>query len=127
MIYAFGPFELDERRFELRRDGEPVALQRRAFDMLLYLIRNAGAVCTREDLIRHVWNGAHVTKDAIAHAALLVRTALDDDDGAFVRTVRGRGYSFDAELTVRPDRATPPLFRGVPGAADGWRDSRDVF
>jgi DNA-binding winged helix-turn-helix (wHTH) protein len=94
MMYAFGPFELDARRFELRRHGEIVPMQRRAFDLLLHLVRNAGAVCTREQLRVEVWEGAVVSKDALAHAALAVRGALDDDGGTLVRTVRGRGYSF---------------------------------
>jgi DNA-binding winged helix-turn-helix (wHTH) protein len=101
MIYAFGPFELDARRFELRRGGEIVPLQRRAFDLLLHLVRHAGVVCTREQLRVDVWDGVVVTKDAMAHAALAVRTALEDDEGVFVRTVRGRGYSFVGTVATK--------------------------
>lgn len=100
MIFAFGPFELDDATYELRRDGVPVPMQRRAFDFLLYLVRHDDVVCTQLHLRAHVWGGAVVTKDAIAHAAVAVRTALGDD-GTYIRTVRGRGYRFAAPVEIR--------------------------
>lgn len=103
-VYEFGPFEVDDQGFELRRDGATVAIQRRAFDLLLHLVRHAGVVCTREQLRTHVWEGAIVTKDAVAHAALAVRVALDDEAHLWVRTVRGRGYAFVGDVVARPAR-----------------------
>jgi len=103
VIYAFGRFEIDDERFELRRDGAPLAVQRRTFDLLLHLVRSQGAVVTRDDLLRHVWPGVVVADAAISQAILTVRKALDDDGPTprLVKTVRGRGYCFDARVEVR--------------------------
>lgn len=117
MIHVFGSYEVDERRFELRRNGAVVPLQRRAFDLLVHLIRHAGAVCTREDLRVNVWGGAVVTKDAIAHAALSVRCALDDEAGIYVRTVRGRGYSFVGSVKPKSLAHEPLIGRAAALAA----------
>jgi DNA-binding winged helix-turn-helix (wHTH) protein len=109
MIYAFGPFELDDSIYELRCHGTCVPLQRRAFDFLAHLVRHADVVCTQSELRAKVWGGAVVTKDAIAHAAVAVRTALQDD-GTYIRTVRGRGYRFGVRVEVRSQAggAAPP-------------------
>lgn len=103
-IYEFGSFEVDDEGYELRRDGVTVPMQRRAFDLLLHLVRNAGAVCTREQLRVHVWDGVIVTKDAVTHAALSVREAVDDETHGWIRTVRGRGYAFVGDVVARPGR-----------------------
>ena len=116
MIYAFGPFELDDARFELRRSGALVPTQRRVFDLLLFLVRRAGAVSTRADLLRHVWGGAIVTKDAVAHAVRGARNALGDlgEPPSYVETVRGRGYRFCAPVAVREAQVTPIRRRSSP-------------
>jgi len=40
MLHRFGPFELDERRFELRRHGKPVAIQRKVLETIAFLVKN---------------------------------------------------------------------------------------
>lgn len=100
MIVRFLNFELDDELFELRRDGAPRPIQRKTFDLLLYLARSRGAVVTRDELIREVWPSVVVSEPALTQAILTVRKALDDDasDPKIVKTVRGRGYRF-AETT----------------------------
>lgn len=115
MIYAFGPFEVDDERFDLRRDGAPVPVQRRTFDLLLYLVRSRDNVATREDLLRHVWPDAVVSAPALTQAILTVRRALGDDvgDPKIIQTVRARGYRFIADVDVRggPGEAPAPADR----------------
>ena len=55
MIYGFLGMELDEERFELRRQGQPVRLEPRALDVLFYLVRNRERVVSKEELIEKVW------------------------------------------------------------------------
>lgn len=113
--FRFGPFELDANRFELRRDGELVPLQRRAFDLLLHLVEKRDVVVTKEDLLAHVWSGVAVTKDSLAQAVMSVRTALADDVDrpAYIQTIRGRGYRFvatveEVERESVPEAHPPP-------------------
>ena len=101
MIFAFGPFEVDDLLFELRREGVPLPVQRKTLDVLLFLIRMRGSVVTREELTREVWAGVVVSEAAVTQAILTVRKALSDDgtDPKIIKTARGRGYRFVMEVT----------------------------
>lgn len=105
MRYSFGPFELDDVRYELARAGVPVPLQPRVFDFLIHIVRRSGHVCTHRELIEHVWGGTKVSSDAVAHAARCLRRALESPSAApdaYVETVRGRGYRFRAPVKTCP-------------------------
>ena len=62
--WRFGTAEFDEARFELRVGGLPVEVERRALDVLAYLLRHAGEVVTKDELLREVWAG-RVTVDKV--------------------------------------------------------------
>lgn len=115
MIYAFGPFELDAARYELRRSGALVHVQPRVFDLLHFLVARRGALIGRADLLAHVWGGTTVTKDAIAQAVSAARTALDDtrERPEYVETIRGRGYRFRAPVRTVDDEADDPPRPGL--------------
>jgi DNA-binding winged helix-turn-helix (wHTH) protein len=104
MIYAFGPFELDDEHYVLKKGGAALVVQPRAFDLLLFLVRRGNAVSTRSQLLAGVWGGATVSGDAVAHAVRGARAALGDDDASptYIETVRGRGYRFKADVALRP-------------------------
>ena len=61
MIYAFGEFELDEERYELRRAGAPIKLEPKAFRVLAYLIQHRDRVVPRDELREHFWPREFVT------------------------------------------------------------------
>jgi len=90
---------LDPATRKVTRDGEPVDLTRKEFDLLALLLRNAGAVVTREQLIDEVWdvNWFGSTKTLDVHVSAL-RKKLGDDSAAprYVHTVRGVGFRFGA-------------------------------
>jgi DNA-binding winged helix-turn-helix (wHTH) protein len=107
MFYTFGPFELDDCSFQLLCNGKPISLRRRPFDLLAHLVLHRGEVVTHEELLVHVWDGTTVTRDAIAHAVLSLRTALGEHSH-WVEAVRGRGYRFSAPVESRPRERVPP-------------------
>lgn len=74
--------ELDERLFELRRDGASVSLEPQAFDVLLYLVRNRDRVVAKEELMDEVWGGRFVSEAAVTSRIKQVRRALGDDGQA---------------------------------------------
>ncbi|MBS2017502.1 MAG: winged helix-turn-helix domain-containing protein [Deltaproteobacteria bacterium] len=100
MAFAFGPFEVDAELFELRREGVPVAVQRKAFDLLVYLIERKDVVCTKKQILEAVWPDVVVTDTALTQVMMTLRRTLGDDDGAprYIQTVRGRGYRFVAPI-----------------------------
>jgi two-component system response regulator RegX3 len=96
------PVEIDGLRLDpgartATLDDAPLELSRKEFDLLARLMRDAGRVVTREDLMSDVWdeNWFGSTKTLDVHVGFL-RRKLDDDaaDPRFLHTVRGVGFRF---------------------------------
>ena len=92
-----GALRLDPARREVTRDGEPLELSRKEFELLHLLMRNAGSVVTRDRLIDEVWdpNWFGSTKTLDVHVSG-IRRKLDDDPAhpRYLHTVRGVGFRF---------------------------------
>jgi two-component system response regulator RegX3 len=94
-----GDLRLDPDRHSVEHAGKPVALARKEFELLHRLMREAGKVITREQLIEDVWdmNWFGSTKTLDVHISNL-RRKLDEDPTAprYIHTVRGVGFRFSA-------------------------------
>ena len=103
-IRRFGPFELDVRTGELRRDGRRVRLPSQPVVLLRLLIERAGDVVTREELRAALWpDGTHVDYEhGLNNAAARLRRALDDPAASprYVETLPRIGYRLIAPVTV---------------------------
>lgn len=105
MVYRFGPFEADDDRYELRKAGRIVPVQRRTLDLILFLASREGRLITPADLIAGPWQGTAVSNAALSQAIMQARRALADGPALpeFITTVRGKGIRFDAHGSP-PDR-----------------------
>src|SRR5712672_2211184 len=106
--YRFGTFELQPDKRRLLKDGAPIALRPRAFDLLVALVDRAGHLVTKDELLERVW-----PKMVVEEAALHVQvSALRKVVGAnAITTVSGRGYQFTLPVTKgdgEADRASKP-------------------
>ncbi|MCW2699592.1 MAG: phoB2 [Blastococcus sp.] len=94
-----GPVRMDVERHVVSVGGQPVALPLKEFDLLEYLLRNAGRVLTRGQLIDRVWGADYVgdTKTLDVHVKRL-RAKLEPDPTTpkYLLTVRGLGYKLEA-------------------------------
>jgi two-component system response regulator RegX3 len=94
-----GDVRLDPARHQVAHAGSPIELTRKEFELLRLLMRNAGAVVSREQLIEDVWdvNWFGPTKTLDVHVSAL-RKKLGDDPAAprYLHTVRGVGFRFAA-------------------------------
>ncbi len=96
--YTFGNLVIDEARHEVRRDGVPVSMKPKEYELLLFLARQRGFVVSRDLILERVWgwdfDGGSRTVDV--HIRWL-REKIEDDPGNPVRivTVRGIGYRFE--------------------------------
>jgi two-component system response regulator RegX3 len=94
-----GDVRLDPARHEVTHSDEPVEVTRKEFEVLRLLMRNAGTVVSREQLIEDVWdaNWFGPTKTLDVHVSAL-RKKLGDDPASprYVHTVRGVGFRFAA-------------------------------
>jgi two-component system response regulator RegX3 len=93
-----GPVRMDVDRHVVTVSGSPVQLPLKEFELLELLLRNAGRVLTRMQLIDRVWGSDYVgdTKTLDVHIKRL-RAKIEPDPGAprFIVTVRGLGYKFE--------------------------------
>ncbi len=101
-MFAFGDHTIDLERREVRRDGAPIPLEPRAFDVLAKLVVNRDRVVSKAELLDEVWGGPFVSESALTTCIKAARRALGDDGAtqAVIRNVRGRGYRFVADLAV---------------------------
>jgi two-component system response regulator RegX3 len=98
-VLAAGPVRMDVERHVVTVDGEQVGLPLKEFDLLEFLLRNAGRVLTRGQLIDRVWGSDYVgdTKTLDVHVKRL-RAKLEPDPAnpQYLLTVRGLGYKLEA-------------------------------
>ncbi len=100
-IYAFGEFRLDAaKRLLLKADDEIVPLMPKAFDTLLYLVRNSGKIIEKEELMREIWADSFVEENNLSQNISILRKTLGERRGEhrFIATVPGRGFKFVAEV-----------------------------
>ena len=94
--YLFDVFSLDTDRRELRCRDEPVAIEPKAFDLLVYLIANRERVLSKDDLMADVWGGRIVSETALTTCINSVRRAIGDSGKTQqrIRTLpRGKPFS----------------------------------
>jgi len=101
-IFQFGEFRIDPLERTLRRNDSAVTLQRRAFDVLLYLVQNPGRVVTKDELLKNVWPDAFVDENNLTQSISVLRKALDQRPGenSYITTLPGRGYQFVVPVQV---------------------------
>ena len=116
MVLRFAGFALDRPRAELRGpDGEVLKLRPKTFSMLTLFATNAGRVLSKQALMDAVWPNVHVGDDSLFQCIREIRTVLGDDQRQLIRLVSGRGYLFEAEVSVEP--ATTDILLPLPVAA----------
>ncbi|WP_024794273.1 response regulator transcription factor [Tomitella biformata] len=98
MVLSCGPVEMDVERHVVTVSRQPVMMPLKEFELLEFLLRNAGRVLTRQQLIERVWGADYVgdTKTLDVHVKRL-RAKVEEDPGKpkHLITVRGLGYKLE--------------------------------
>jgi two-component system response regulator RegX3 len=98
-VLEAGPVRMDVDRHVVTVSGDSVRLPLKEFELLELLLRNAGRVLTRGQLIDRIWGADYVgdTKTLDVHVKRL-RAKIEPDPGqpTYLQTVRGLGYKFEA-------------------------------
>jgi TolB-like protein/DNA-binding winged helix-turn-helix (wHTH) protein/Flp pilus assembly protein TadD len=109
----FEEFDLDLDRYELRRSGQAVKLERIPMELLILLLQNNGKLVRRDVINRRLWgeNAYQDTDHSVNTAVNKLRYILRDDprDPRFIQTVVGQGYRFIAEVAADPLPPEPIL------------------
>ena len=89
---------VDEERATIFKDGTPLELTQREYDLIRFLAARPGKIFSREALMEHVWNYEGYVGDvrAVDVAIRRLREKIEDDPAspAFIKTKRGMGYYF---------------------------------
>ena len=92
-IIKVGDIEIHTGSFEVFKKGNPIAFSTREFQLLQYLMENAGKVLTREQIFSHVWDTEFGDIGTVAVNIKSIRDKLGPDN-EYIKTVWGVGYKF---------------------------------
>ena len=111
-LYRFDGFELSPSGRAFLRNGKPVAVSPKAFEVLTYLVINPGRVVTKDELLKAVWPDSFVEESNLAQHISWLRKALGDKSN-YIVTVPGRGYQFTAKVQAEsPPESFPEAQAG---------------
>lgn len=99
-VYGFDDFRLDVANRRLLREGLPVRLPSKAFDMLVLLVERGGRLVGKEELFSRVWPEQVVEESNLAVQVSAIRKALGErkEGRRYIVTVPGHGYRFAGEV-----------------------------
>src|SRR6266403_6265231 len=129
-MFQFEGYTLDIARNSLRAADREIALRRKSFELLRYLVENPDRLVTKDELFRAIWPHVVVTDESLAQCVSEVRQAIGDSKQAIIATVPRRGYRFAARvlrLATSAVAAGPSPLVGLvgEGRGGGSRESRD--
>ncbi|GLF92955.1 response regulator transcription factor [Streptomyces yaizuensis] len=103
-VLLFADLRLDRSRHEVHRAGEHIPLSPTEFDLLAYLMTNAGRVLRRIQIVEHVWHYDFAGDTRIIETYVkYLRRKIDRFDPPLIHTVRGVGYT----LRLPRDQSAP--------------------
>ena len=120
-IFRFADVEVREREFSLVKAGEALAVEPKAFRVLLMLLRNPQKLCTKDELLSAVWGDTAVSENSLARSIALLRRLLGDEARTprFIETVATVGYRWVCKVEVlgeaSGDAEPPPESLVSPG------------
>lgn len=99
--YISGPLTLVKGECRAYLDGKPIKLTTKEFQLLMLLMKNGRRALSRESILNKIWGYEYDGNDRTIDTHIkMLRHALGDY-GYVIRTIRGTGYSFDAEVTEK--------------------------
>src|SRR5271154_5784655 len=115
-----GEIELDLGRYELRRRGRRVKLEKKPMELLIFLVARREQLVSREDIVAKLWRSDLFidTGPNINNIVRKIRTALGDNSAKprFLETVVGKGYRFIGPVRVIDARFLQSDFEQSPAS-----------
>jgi Tol biopolymer transport system component/DNA-binding winged helix-turn-helix (wHTH) protein len=104
-VFRFSDVEVREREFSLLKAGKVLAVEPKAFRVLLLLLHNPQKLISKEELLNAVWGDTAVTEGSLTRCIWLLRRQLGDDinEPRFIETVATVGYRFVCKVEVSED------------------------
>src|SRR5262249_50086024 len=109
MVYRFGAFTLDAKKYLLSHQGRWQRIAPAALRLLLLLVERAGELVTKAELAESLWPGE---SGNVARPMSVLRKVLGEErrEGRFIQTISKHGYRFVAPVTAADAKHTPVDF-----------------
>jgi Tol biopolymer transport system component/DNA-binding winged helix-turn-helix (wHTH) protein len=103
-LIRFERYVVDRSGWTLKWEQEPIALNRKSFDLLIYLIDHRDRVCSKDELLAGLWPDQFIEESNLSQQIFLLRKALSRHQSGrrIIETIPGRGYRFVAPLEIEP-------------------------
>jgi TolB-like protein/Tfp pilus assembly protein PilF len=102
--FCFEGYTLDLRRGCLRTGDREIELRPKSFEVLCYLVENAGRLVSKAELIKVIWPNVTVSDESLARCVSDIRLALEDSEQRVIKTLPRRGYLFAAPMLPAAER-----------------------
>src|SRR4030095_2712653 len=95
-FYSFGPYQIDAEEQLLLREGRPLPLTPKLFELLIVLVANSGHILSKDELMKKVWADSFVEEGNLAVVVHELRKTLGGDSNgqSYIETIPRRGYRF---------------------------------
>ena len=120
-IYEFGDFRLDVGEHSLWNGQKPIALKPKVFETLVLLVRDAGHLLPKQELMARLWQDAVVDETNLNKNVWLIRRALGEsgDSSEFIETVPRVGYRFVGSVRrIEPAPSPAPPVEAPPSLGE---------
>ena len=117
--FRFGKFVLDLKRGSLRTADREIELRPKSFEVLRYLVENAGRLVPKDEIIEVVWPNVTVTDESLTRCISDIRLVLEDADQSTIKTMTRRGYVFAAPVSIESAGQAPDDSAARKHAKDG--------
>lgn len=109
-VFRFSDVEVHERELHIRRNGDVLPVEPKAFRVLLHLLCNPGRLVPKDQLIRAGWGDTAVTDNSLTRNIALLRRLLNDDprEPRYIETVSTVGYRFVSQVEVENSASGVP-------------------
>lgn len=120
--FLFDEFEVQADRRELLNQGEPVEVEPRVFDLLVYLIEHRDTAVSKDELLEAIWPGAYVSDSSLTRCVMKARRAVGDDADRqqLIKTVHGHGYRFIGTLQNESNAQDRPTLEDTRAPAKSY-------
>ncbi|NNF00668.1 MAG: hypothetical protein HKN25_16755 [Pyrinomonadaceae bacterium] len=105
--FKFNEFIFDIKNCQLIRDGSPIPLTQKSFEILQFLLTNRGRIVKKEEFLETLWEGSYVEEANLTQHIYMLRKALKQNGGenVYIETIPKNGYRFVAEVKELADKA----------------------
>lgn len=122
VVLAFDDVTIDAANFRLEKGGQQQKITPRAFEVLVYLVENAGRVVEKQELFEEIWQESFVSDNALTRVVKEIRQAIGDDAAAprYIETVPKRGYRFISSVeTIEDEESGQIIFETLKPKTNG--------